>query len=191
MEEKMEMKNEEKKGKNFFSYPVIIMFVLLIGLCLIFSFSYAFMTPENLSGGVSLLEVSIKDNGEGITLVEANPLSDDDGSAINPYLFTVTNKSENEAKYRLLIEDLPLGEIKDGCTASTLLDRSQLRYQLKRGTDIVATGNLSDLQMNILSEGVIEGNETYEFALRVWVKMDAYDTSWTNKHYHYKVTLAS
>ncbi len=191
MEEKIKIKNEEEQDNRFLTYPVVIMFVLLIGLCLIFSFSYAFMTPENLSGGVPVLEVSIKDNGEGITLVEANPLSDEDGSAINPYLFTVTNKSETEGKYRLLIEDLPLGEIKDGCTTSTLLDRSQLRYQLTRDAKVVASGNLSDLQMNILSEGVIPGNKTYEFALRIWVKMDAYDTSWANKHYHYKVTLVS
>ncbi len=192
-DEDEEYEDEEEEGKRKLTYPILLTLIVLVALCIIFNFSYAFAPSiganSNNSGEVATLEITMNDGGKGVTLIDSFPLSDKDGKNINSYSFEVKNTGDNQGKYSLLIEDLPIGKIDDGCTKDTLLTRSQLHYQLLLNGKQIALDSLDKVKLNVLTEQSIAKNATQKYELRVWVGEDAKPTDWENKHYHYRVSL--
>lgn len=135
------------------------------------------------------LEIKIEDNGKGVVITDALPISDIEGKKIEPYRFAVENKGAASGNYRLLIQETPFNEINDGCTEKDLLDRSQLRYQLLMNGNEIALGDLELVKNNILELRTIDITKKNSYELRVWVKESAFDTEWKDKHYHYSVVI--
>lgn len=179
----------EEKNKKKISYPLILMFILIIGLCGIFTFSYAFQDPPKKTAPVSLLEITMSDSGSGVIIEDTEPLTDEEMKDLEAYVFTVKNNGSRTVAYQILIEDLPLGEIEDGCKEETLLSRNQLRYELKGSKNLIALEDLDEVKLNKLVELEIGPYTEEEFELRVFVPQTAYNTAWQNKHYHYKIVI--
>lgn len=183
------MNQQQKKNKTI--YPIVIIIVLL-GLGLIFGFSYAFQTPMISSPpkvDIDILEVAMDDGGKGVTIHDMHPVSDEQINSIESYQFTIRNNSERKYTYQLLLEDLPIGVIDDGCTSETLLARSQLRYQLIMNDKELVIEDLDEIKLNVLDTIEIEPFKEQKFSLRVFVPKSAENTEWQKKHYHYRVKM--
>lgn len=135
------------------------------------------------------LEIKINDKGEGVTIVDALPVSDEEGKKVKPYVFQVKNNGNVAGNYKLLIQETPFNKIKDGCTKATLLKRSQLRYQLLMNGKELEVDNLDKIKNNTLDLRTIEVNTANNYELRVWVPESVEKTDWQNKHYHYSVVI--
>lgn len=130
--------------------------------------------------------VVLKDNGNSVYDSDATSLEDEEVHSVKPYVFQVVNDGK-DSSYTLYIEDLPVNAIKDGCTTATLLNRGQLKYQLKLNSKVIKEDYLSNIQDNILDKRNISEKTTNHYELRIYIHDDA--TDWTGKHYHYKVVL--
>ncbi len=131
-------------------------------------------------------EIVLNDSGNKVYDADAKNLKEEDVDSVVPYIFSIKNSGEKD-DYTLYIEDVPVNTINDGCTSSTLLSRSQLRYQLKMNGKVVKDDYLSNVEDNILDTRTIDKDTTNEYELRIYIHENAKD--WENKHYHYKVVI--
>ncbi len=141
---------------------------------------------ENASSSLKDGNIVLNDNGNAVYDADAKNIEDEDVNEVPPYKFSINNSGSKD-KYTLYIEDVPLNTIDDGCTSDTLLNRSQLKYQLKLNGKVIKDDNLSNIKDNILDTREIAANTTNNYELRIYIHSEAED--WTGKHYHYKVVI--
>ncbi len=139
---------------------------------------------------VANLRIQLKNNDDHLVIPSASPVEDEEGKSHSPYTFAVTNTGNIVGTYRLIIEEAPFNQIDDGCTAATLLDRSQLRYQLLLNGKEVVIDDLDHVKNNVLDVRTIPVNGENNYELRIWLKEEATSTDWEGKHYHYSVNVA-
>ena len=131
--------------------------------------------------------IVFQDDGNSVYDSDATRLEDTEIGEVPSYNFTVTNVKDENGSYILYIEDLPVNAINDGCTESTLLDRSQLKYQLKLNGKIIKEDKMSKIKDNILDSRKINADTTNNYSLKIFIHDEA--ENWVGKHYHYKVTI--
>ena len=131
--------------------------------------------------------IIFQDDGNNVYDTKAESLDDDNLESVPSYDFKVTNTNNKKGKYNLYIEDLPVNLIDDGCTENTLLNRSQLKYQLKMNDEVIKEGYMESINDNILDSREIDANATNNYSLKIYIHDTALD--WFGKHYHYKVTI--
>lgn len=131
--------------------------------------------------------IIFQDNGNNVYDTKAESLEDNNIGSVPSYNFQITNTGNNEGKYTLYLEDLPVSAIDDGCTENTLLARNQLKYQLLLNDKVIKEGFMETINDNILDSRSIGGKETNNYSLKIYIHDEA--TDWFGKHYHYKVTM--
>ncbi len=134
-------------------------FVIFLGI------TYAF-TNRALTGtkkqviNVGNLSLELQEDDNNLTIVDAFPTYDEVGMIGDAFTFRLINKTLQDTNYILKLADITSGEklfledVKCGLT--------------KDGQVIIHL--LSDLQDNTVDSGVILGNQTIEYALRLWIK---------------------
>ena len=131
--------------------------------------------------------IILKDNGNNVYDTKAESLEDDNISHVPAYQFQIINTIDKKGKYNIYIEDLPVNMVSDGCTEETLLDRSQLKYQLSLNGQVIKEGKMDTINDNILDSREIEPNTSNDYSLKIYIHDEA--TDWFGKHYHYKVSV--
>lgn len=116
------------------------------------------------------------------------PLDDETAKTITPYEFKVENNGDNDTTYNVLLED---GVISDDVnyTNKELLSRNQLRYQLSLNGNVIKSGDLSEIDNNILDTRNIAPSQVNNYQLRIYVAEDAQNTEWQNKYYHFEIKV--
>ena len=131
--------------------------------------------------------VIMKDNGNSVYDAKAESIEDNNVSHVPAYNFQIINTTNQKKSYKVFIEDLPVNMVDDGCTEDTLLDRSQLKYQLSLNGNIIKEDKLNTINDNILASGEIEPNTSNDYSLKIYIHDEA--TNWFGKHYHYKISI--
>lgn len=142
----------------------------------------------NTNGRISNAGIVFQDDGNNVYDSNAESLEDTEISKVPSYEFKVTNFNNRTSTYNLYIEDLPISLVNDGCTEKTLLNRSQLKYQLSLNGKVIKEDNMENIKDNLLDTRSIDSNVTNNYSLKVYIHEDAEE--WIGKHYHYKVTLS-
>ncbi len=140
--------------------------LLITGIFVVFlGITYAF-TNRALTGtkkqviNVGNLSLELQEDDNNLTIVDAFPTYDEVGMIGNAFTFRLINKTLQDTNYILKLADITSGEklfledVKCGLTKD-----GQVTIHL-----------LSDLQDNTVDSGVILGNQTIEYALRLWIK---------------------
>ena len=171
-------------------------FVLLVlaGIALfVFIFTtsilwYRFFYGEGSINNTSLINVEISDTNNVLDESGLIPLDDNTALSLKPYEFTVTNSSDHDSIYNVLLED---SIISDDATYSSkeLLSRDQLRYQLSLNGNVIKSGDLSEIDNNILDTRNIAPSQVNNYQLRIYVAEDAQNTEWQNKYYHFEIKV--
>lgn len=162
----------------------IILFLFILGTS--YAWYVLFSHEETIAAN---LEISINDQGKGIVVTDATPITDEEGKQGVAYHFQVKNSGKAAGTYQLLIQEVPFNEIEDGCTNEDLLVREQLRYQLIMNGQEIMLDSLSNIKNNVLDLRTIEAKRQNKYELRVWVSESKEDTDWQDKHYHYSVVI--
>lgn len=144
-------------------------------------------TVNNNSKYLETTGIIFQDNGNNVYDTKAESLEDNNISHVPSYNFQVTNTNDKRGKYNLYIEDLPVNLVDDGCTENTLLTRKELKYQLSLNGKVIKEGFMETINDNILDSREIDGKETNNYSLKIYIHDEA--TDWFGKHYHYKVSI--
>lgn len=156
--------------------------VLIVSIFLISYYSLTFFNKRKPKVDLGTLEIVLSDEGN-VKLNEQTPISDKDGSEIAPYIFKVTNKGNEKAKYQLLIEDFVSDASKE------ILNRQYLKYELKLDGVVIKTDKLSNVENNIIDERKINVSEEKKYELRVWIDETVDTSNWVGKTYDYNIKV--
>ena len=169
---------------------ILIVFILLIAIV---GISYALLT-KNIVGSsnkviykVGDLDVKLDDSSsKDISLTNAIPQEDSEGLGGEPYSFLLINNGTTDLKYTIYLEDDK--EAKNKCgTDCELVPYKFIRYNLASDSESLKTSNLSTTS-NALYTGTIKSKATDKFNLRVWLSIDA-DNTTMNKYYFGKIKV--
>ena len=137
---------------------------------------------------VSSVEISLNDQGKGVSLDQVIPIQDYEVEKLKGYDFQVKNNGDMDTMYQVLIEEVELSN-KKGYSKSELLSRNQLNYELSLNGKVIAGGSMADIKNNIIDQRLVPINKTSKYKLKVWIPQSAGKTNWSNKYYRYKVDI--
>jgi len=150
------MENNKKK--------TLAIVLTVFAITIVLGSTYAFIT-QVLTGNkqvivnAGVLDLVLEEENE-ITISDALPMYDEVGMIQEDvFKFRLINKTSNPTDYVLKIQDVETGT----------LAKSDVKYGLiKNGeTSISLLSNLTD---GIIDKGTIEGNQTNNYELRLWIK---------------------
>ncbi len=152
------MKKENKK-------QIAKITVFLTSIFIIFlSVTYAFINVT-INGTrrqvitVGNLDIDLEED-DNFTIDNTLPVYDEVGMLSKSFNFRLINNSDEKASYVLSLEDITTGE---------KLSYTDVKLGLtKNGETSIST--LSDLENLLIDTGLIGGNETIEYNLRLWIK---------------------
>ncbi len=113
---------------------------------------------------VGNLNIDLEEDNN-FTIDNTLPVYDEVGMLSKSFNFRLINNSDEKASYTLSLEDITTGE-------KLSLSDVKLGLRKNRETSISA---LSDLENLVIDTGVISGNETIEYSLRLWIKDNVTD----------------
>ena len=91
----------KKKISLYFSLFVVTIF-LIGGILISFGFWKVDFLQENLSeAGTSCFRTSFEEKTDAISLLDQEPMYDEDGKKLTPYTFTITNTCDDYASYQV------------------------------------------------------------------------------------------
>ena len=180
------MKNKiARMNKN----KCMILFILfLIVLLLSFSYAYFYNVDETQENVVTTecFKLSFVDQND-INLDKTYPLTEQEGSNLVPYTFTIKNVCNKAGDYEVNIETI------NTSTIST----SYLRYKLDNNTSDILGQQLEKyeyINQNInesrnIETGLLLPNEERTYNLRIWIDENATVEQSSNKEYKGKVVV--
>ncbi len=152
------MKKENKKQIAKITVFLTSIFIILL------SITYAFINVT-INGTrrqvitVGNLDIDLEED-DNFTIDNTLPVYDEVGMLSKPFNFRLINNSDEKASYVLSLENITAGE---------KLFFSDVKLGLtKNGETSIST--LSDLENLTIDTGLINGNETIEYNLRLWIK---------------------
>ena len=137
---------------------------------------------------VGTLKINYEEsNMNKINLINAFPISDEEGMKQEPFEFKINNDGNLDATYKIRIvnDDNVIG--KDGCE-NNLLDLNDIKISVNNETPIIL-GSLNKSNY-VIDEGIITKGESKGYNLKIWITDKAGNSS-LNKHYHGKVVVDS
>ena len=149
---------------------------------------YRFFYGEGSINNSSLINIEISNTNNVLDESGLIPIDDNTALSLKPYEFKVTNFSDNDSVYNVLLED---SIISDDATYSSkeLLSRNQLRYQLSLNGKVIKCGDLDEIKNNILDTRNIAPSQVNNYQLRIYVAEYAQNTEWQNKYYHFEIKV--
>ena len=135
-----------------------------------------------------MLNIQFSDHDTTIDTTQDAPITNPENpdNPVEPYLFTIKNNSRKDSHYQLLLEEDAISN-QDGYRQEQLLTRNQLEYELSLEGKVIQQDKLSTLKNNVLDDRIIQGGQTYQYALKIWEHNEVKLGEWENKYYHYKV----
>lgn len=176
----------EKCGKDIIYLVMIVTLTLFVSMA---SFSYAILTKDfvgekTYSIQIGMFDLEMQEENNSIRLLNAYPMTDEEGRALNPYKFSITNTGDYEEDYRVLL--IEAENEKSSCQGCTFLEPSKLRYALT--VDGIEKSPFTVKSNTILESGSLEAGKTRNYELRLWLNHDA-TVEEENKFYYGKIKV--
>lgn len=150
--------------------PIILGTILLLGV------SYAWLTlilsgtKTNVLKAGTLSLVLDDTMGDGILLEKQMPITDEEGTSLNPYTFILTNDGTIDSEYTIYLDDIALED------NEVRMSDSVVKYQLIRDENVKTTNLLNTTGENpnrVLDTGIIPPGTSYTYKLKLWIDKDA------------------
>ncbi len=152
------MKKENKKQIAKITIFLTSIFIIFL------SVTYAFINVT-INGTrrqvitVGNLNIDLEEDNN-FTIDNTLPVYDEVGMLSKPFNFRLINNSDEKANYTLSLEDITTGE---------KLSFSDVKLGLTKNGE-VSIYSLDTLENLVIDTGLINGNETIEYNLRLWIK---------------------
>ncbi len=158
------------KNHKMFILVITATILMLIGL------SYAWLQitlkgEKELKAGVGTLQLELSDTmTDGINVMNATPVTDEEGLATIGYSFTLENTGTIPSSYEIFLDDLPLTE------GQNRMEDSFIKYQLVKDEQQVGFSLLNEIGENpkrLLDLGEIAPKTKYSYVLKMWIDENA------------------
>ena len=189
------MDDKMEKVRNRIKIRLSVIMLSLLGFLLILSgSSYAYFTTVQEQEGTNVvkageLELTLKDEGNLLSLTSAFPVSDEVGLASDGYSFTIENTGSLPATYEIKIENDEELIAEDKCSGN-LLEAKNIKYSIDgkvvQTLDKVAGEELKNV---ILIDSLVAG-ESKNYNVKMWID-ESSENEVLGKHYHGKITIVA
>jgi len=158
-------------------------------LLAILSTSYAVLSVKlvgerKYSLTIGTLDFKLDNEKNAIRLMNAYPMSDEEGQALTPYTFTLTNNGTLKEYYKIsLVADT---KQQASCSGCEFLSPDKLRYSLK--INGVEGSAKAVREITTLDSGEVSPNQTINYELRLWLRSEA-TIEEENKYYFGKIKV--
>ena len=162
------------------------MLISILTLITLISTSFALFLKENRTNQKDLfstgdLTISFNDDsGDAININPAKPVSDEYGSTLDPYTFTITNTGTYKTSYQVKLVDS-----NSISTDAINLLKPVLKFQIDDNTPIY----LRDTDNQIVVSGALSPGQTITHDLRIWIAYEA-TTEIANLTYKGSISLS-
>ena len=178
-------------NKKKIALLVVLLVVLVAVLGVSFAWYQVTLTGENSLNMVSgSLNVTYATKGGSISMENAEPCTDLEGTNLTGYSFEMNNTSDVESCYTIYLDDQQI-------TGSRMNDQYVKYILTKDNTNTVSTLNLVDrntlesgLVSRTLKQGSIPANTKYTFTLKLWMSSDA-DNSQMNTKFKARIRVSN
>lgn len=157
-------------------YLMYLFMIVDISMVILLGFSYSIYVKENEQDSVNVVtttnkcfNVELSSKSAEISLKNTYPISDEAGSQLVPYSFTITNTCEWNAYYSVNLETLNKSTI-DTKLMKVSIDneKAQKLNEYEQTNKILEDSKESE----ILKTGYLPVNGSVSFDLRVWIDYD-------------------
>ena len=181
-----------KKNRKYLSLGVLGVLIMVLGV------SYAYWRLTLTQTGInevasSCFSITLMNEQNAINLQKAYPMSDEEGSELTPYTFTIKNNCDTIASYNVNLELL------NTILAENRLSSGFVKVMLDNNVPTVLNTNTSveptlenAYEAYELTTGYLEANESVTYNLRLW--MDSAVTvedDAMNKQLESKITITA
>lgn len=168
--------------------------VALVAVVTIASFSFAYVALEgdpekviDISGGTQTLpSITFTEDGEGTSLTNTYPVTDEIGLSYNPYMFTVRNDEEKNIDIRVILE------VKSDSTLDDTLVNIALNDEVSTldGEMSQITPTRSDFKKSyVIKTFTLTPGEEKSTSLKVWINDKGTIENAQNKTWSSKITV--
>ncbi len=172
---------EKQRSKNggLIAIVAVLLVVAIVGV------TYAWLTVTKEGTKVNViktgtLELLIESESEGIFIDgdEAQPMTSEDGLKLTPYKFTLHNTGDINANYTIYLDDVEQYTPKNSEAPVSVDNRMNdefigyaLNYETSKTTGLLSS--TGDHPNRKLFTGTINGKETKDFTLNLWIDENA------------------
>lgn len=167
----------------------VITIILVLGIVMGYSFSY-FINQDVLENNNNVVTDCFKityADANDIYLDKAYPISEEEGSNLTPYTFTIKNICKRTMNYEINLETLN----------TTTLSTEYLRYKLNDNdsailgsqTQVSEYINSSSIDSRRLESSTLTADQEKTYNLRLWIDSNSTVDQTSNKTYKGKVSL--
>ncbi len=144
----------------------MIVFIVFLGL------SYAYVS-RSIGGTkkqvihVGNLSLVLEEDENNLTITDAFPTADEVGMIQDAFTFRLINNTPSDTYYILKLANITTGDALSG---------DDVKYGLTKNGQ-VTINLISSIVDDTVDTGLIEGNQTLEYSLRLWIKEEIEDES--------------
>ena len=165
---------------------ILLVLSLLVGV----SYAYYIVTHSQTNSNIiksTCISLSLTNEQNDISLDKQYPISDEDGKALTPYSFTITNTCRNAISYNLNLEMLE-GTTLDSKYVKTMLnDNNALNLATLDTTD---TSINTSTEARTLIKGALASEESINYEFRMWMDSNTEaDVNSMNKEFLAKIVV--
>lgn len=153
-----------RKDNKVLAVMLLALIIVAIALSMaIFSYRQTGTKESKLT--VGKLELALAE-GNAINLTEAYPMTDEEGSKLSGFTFTLTNNGTSSASYSIYLDNVTVD------STETKLDDKYIKYSLTKDSVVGEAKfltNLGDNQQRVLDSGTINQGSSISYDLKLWV----------------------
>ena len=169
--------------KHMIKTAIIIMFLLAFAIVSTYLIYNNFSKQRERDVDTGKMEAVFHSQaGNKINLTRFNPVTDAVGLSSDSYDFTVTNSTDNEVKYKIVLEENKERIEKDNC-ANNGIPNELLKLSLRVDHKAPRALILSEYQDNVLYSDVLKPHSEEDYSIRIWAVNSNFAID-RNSHYH-------
>ena len=171
---------------------IIIGILLITAILVVTGVSYALwqINLEQNSTNVitsSCFKIELQDNNP-INIQSAYPISDEEGSILTPYTFTIKNTCDAYASYQINLEILNTTTLENVSFLKVMLEDKSLLSELEDTSKTLENAKSSKK----IETGYLDRNQEKTFELRIWLDENTpTNEEFMNKIFESKITVIS
>ena len=174
---------------------VLIIMISIVLILSIIGISYAIWTLNLSQKGFnkiagSCFSLSLTNEKNNINLVNAYPITNEEGKKLTPYSFTITNTCDLFASYTVNLEILENNTLPIKYISSMINNESVIKLSELEDAKTTIQGSVTS---KILAKGSLGSGDSVDYNLRLWMSEDVTpeDTDAMNKNFKSKVVVTA
>ena len=169
----LEKKNKKEAVLSTFKFKIALITIITIvsASSLTFGFFYIGKSQSGTSGMTTknCFDMGFSDSNS-INLQKAMPISDEDGQALTPYTFTITNKCSEASNYYVIL-NIKTGSLSENFVDLTYDEGTITRISSFTQNTVIEKPTGYD-RSYIISRGTLEQNKDQTHRIRMWLDKD-------------------